>query len=154
MSSSRCLLVAITSILSAFCFNKSEAQLRAYGGRKTDNNCKTIYLVNPSFDSIYYIGGLDQKNINDCKTFFNDPRKATKKYVINVSKDEGAYLLLLPKDTIAYNIIIPAEQDQKSKELFLFSRYSPSVINTNEDKKRNKQIKKLDGRWMYVAVSE
>ena len=150
----KCPLPAIITGLLLFSFNQSRAQLQAYGGRSTDNNCKIIYLVNPSADSIYYIAGVEQNSLEECLTFSTEQDKTSEKYLINVSKYDGAYLLLLPKDTIAYNIIIPSEQDVQEKELILLSRLSPSVIATNDDKKRNKKIGKLAGRWMRLAITE
>jgi hypothetical protein len=150
----KCYLPTIISGLLLLASNKSNAQLLAFGEKSTDHNCKTIYLVNPSSDSIYYIGGVEQSNLKDCMSFFTEQDKRSEKYMINVSKSDGAYLLLLPKDTIAYKIIIPAEHDLQKKELLLLSRYCPTVISTNEDKKRIKQIKRLKGKWLHVAVTE
>ena len=107
-------------ILTGFCFCCSyncEAQLRAYGGKQTDNNCKTIYLVNPSADSIYYITGVKDIDISRCQTYELEPRNALAKCTINISGSGGGYFLLLPKDTLAYNIIMSCSKEATEKHL-------------------------------------
>ena len=131
----------------------AKAQLKAYGGRSNDNNCKIVYLVNPASDSIYYIAGLKQKDLKDCQTFANSAASGSK-VAINVSTSEKDYLLLLPKDTIAYNILVSSTDNAKDKELSVLLRISPDVININNDKKRNRQIARLPMRRIVVPIIE
>ncbi|MBS1781712.1 MAG: hypothetical protein JSS78_01465 [Bacteroidetes bacterium] len=132
----------------------SKAQLQAFTGRNTDNNCQTIYLVNPT-DSIYYVAGLKQEDLENCQTFTARHKKDDIDAIrISISLNEENYLLLLPKDTIAYKILMNQEMIPKHKELFLFLRPSPLVISINEDKKRLRKIEKLEGRNIIVIVKE
>lgn len=148
------------AVLSAvfFCFYclfslAANAQLAAYTGKSNDNNCKLIYLVNPSSKTIYYIAGMSQNELNDCRTF--SIKKSTETtYEINISKNEDAYLLLLPKDTIAYKILMGSENESKNKQLLLLAKRSDEVININNDKKRLKKINKLEGGWLRIPVTE
>ena len=141
-------------LFSFLCFvHKAQAQLQAYSGKQHDNNCKTIYLVNPT-DSIYYIAGLNQKDLLDCQTFMGRLQQHTKKFMINVSNNEDDYLLLLPNDTIAYNVLISAADDVYEKMLSLRLKNSAEVIGTNNDKKRNRQIRRLNGRKITLPIIE
>ena len=115
------------------------AQLKAYGYKQSDNSCKVIYLVNPT-DSIYYVAGLKQNELSDCQTFNSKLQSHTDKLRINVSNNEDEYLLLLPKDTIAYNVLISREFEQKEKELSVFIRNEPDEHAT--DKRSNKPSRK------------
>jgi len=128
------------------------AQLQAFGGRQNDNNCKTIYLVNPS-ENIYYIAGMKQTELGACRSF-PAIQASGLRYRINLSDNEKDFLLLLPKDTIAYNVLMSAEDGAKEKEICVIVRESPEVIGTNNDKKRNRQIGRLDGRNMNLEVAE
>lgn len=130
-----------------------QAQLKVVGGRQNDNNCKVFYLVNPT-DSIYYIAGLQQNQLSDCQTFSSKIMTHSGRLRINVSVNENENLLLLPRDTIAYKILISANSLQRDVEIQLFLRYSGAVINTNNDKKRNRQIKRLDGRILILKLEE
>jgi hypothetical protein len=146
--------ITLIALLTCLCLaNTSSAQLAAYYGSGTDNACKTIYLVNPSPDSIFYIAGLEQKDLNECQSFNSNNQDLLKSTIYLSSKEKG-YLLLLPKDTITYKILVSAEVAHKDKELSLLARYSPSVIPTNKDKKRNRQIKRLPGQMRLVPVIE
>ncbi|MBS1776836.1 MAG: hypothetical protein JSS64_11210 [Bacteroidetes bacterium] len=132
----------------------TKAQLQAYTEKNIDNNCQTIYLVNPT-DSIYYVAGLKQGDLENCQTFTARHKKDNPEVIrISISLNEENYLLLLPKDTIAYKILMNQEMIMKHKELFLFLRPSPQVISINEDKKRLRKIEKLEGRNMTVVVKE
>lgn len=132
----------------------TKAQLQAYTEKNIDNNCQTIYLVNPT-DSIFYVAGLKQGDLENCQTFTARHKKDNPEVIrISISLNEENYLLLLPKDTIAYKILMNQEMIMKHKELFLFLRPSPQVISINEDKKRLRKIEKLEGRNMTVVVKE
>jgi hypothetical protein len=132
---------------------RADAQLKAYGGKQSDNSCKVIFLVNPT-DSIYYIAGIGQNALPDCQTFNSRLQEHTGKFRINVSNHEDDFLLLLPKDTIAYNILIPADQAPRDKELSVLLRNSAEVIGINNDKKRNRQIKRLEPRRVNLPIIE
>ena len=131
------------------------AQIRAYGVKESDNNCRTIFLVNHSSDSIYYIGKSNLQNTNDCHTYLSIE---TDLFLVNVTmkkeEDITSYNLLLPKDTITYKLIIPTEHENGSKQLQFFSRKTDKVINSFDEKKLNKKINKLPGRWMVVNITE
>jgi hypothetical protein len=132
---------------------QANAQLNVFGGKENDNNCKTFYLVNAT-DSIFYVAGLKQDQLKDCQTFSNNAHSQNSKFIIDVSTNEDHYLLLLPKDTIAYNILIGADNFAKEKELSLLFRNSPCVIATNNDKKRNRQIRRLPADRIVLPVIE
>ncbi|HRO44058.1 MAG TPA: hypothetical protein PL009_14580 [Flavipsychrobacter sp.] len=138
--------------LTLFC-NTAFGQLKAYGGKQTDNHCKVIYLVNPT-DSIYYIAGLNQNEVNDCRTFNSKTQTHTQKFRINVSNNETNHLLLLPKDTITYNVLMPTTSNEQEKELSILVRMSEEVIATNNDKKRNRQIMRLSPKRMNLTITE
>ncbi|MBS1588132.1 MAG: hypothetical protein JST52_00815 [Bacteroidetes bacterium] len=111
-------------------------------------------MVNPT-DSIFYVAGLKQGDLENCQTFTARHKKDNPEVIrISISLNEENYLLLLPKDTIAYKILMNQEMIMKHKELFLFLRPSPQVISINEDKKRLRKIEKLEGRNMTVVVKE
>jgi hypothetical protein len=147
---SRC---SVFLLLLACAALNTNAQMNVYGGKENDNNCKTFYLVN-STDSIFYVAGLKQDQLKDCQTFSNNARSQNSKFTIDVSTNEDHYLLLLPKDTIVYNILIGADNFAKEKELSLLFRNSPCVIATNKDKKRNRQIKRLPRNRIVLPVIE
>jgi hypothetical protein len=132
---------------------QANAQLNVFGGKENDNNCKTFYLVNAT-DSIFYVAGLKQDQLKDCQTFSNNAHSQNSKFIIDVSANEDHYLLLLPKDTIAYNILIGADNFAKEKELSLLFRSSPCVIATNNDKKRYRQIRRLPASRIVLPVIE
>jgi hypothetical protein len=145
--------VFLSAFISILLFaTQADAQLMAYSTRSQDNNCQLIYLVNPS-DSILYIKGLSQEKINNCQTFTTISTKKVE-YEINLSEKENNYLLLLPKDTIVYRALIPAESLMQPKKLLLQSRYSEKVLKTNNQKKRNKKISKLPAVWLTIPVIE
>jgi hypothetical protein len=127
--------------------------MTVYGGKENDNNCKTFYLVNPT-DSIFYIAGLRQEQLKDCQTFLSNTRSGDGKLLINVSNNEDRYLLLLPKDTIAYRVLIGAENFAKEKMFSLLFRNSPCVIATNKERKRTRQINRLPGSRIVLPVIE
>ena len=122
----------VLMVLSLAFSLQGAAQLMAYGGRQTDNKCKTIYLVNQSTDSIYYIAGTKDMDLTRCQTYQLEPRHGHTKCTINVSDADGSFFLLLPKDTLTYNIIMSCPVPADEKYLLLSYRYSPAVINTNE----------------------
>ena len=144
----------ILMILSVAFSLQATAQLMAYGGRQTDNKCKTVYLVNPSADSIYYVAGTKDMDLTRCQTFQPEARHGYAKCTINVSDADGSFFLLLPKDTLTYNIIMSCPGSADEKYLLLSYRYSPAVINTNEEKKRNRQIRRLKGDSVAIPVIE
>jgi hypothetical protein len=153
-------LKLITALACLLLAHASFAQLTAHYVSRTDNACKTIYLVNQSVDSIFYIAGMEQTDLKECQTFesidfsiMKRPYDSTRN-VINLSRDLRSHLLLLPKDTIAYRMLISVGDDDKRKDLHLLARYSPSVIATNATRKRNKQIRKLPAKWLTIPVSE
>jgi len=139
--------------LSLWCPRPLLAQLKAFGGRQNDHNCKEIFLVNPS-DSIFYIAGLHQNDLGNCRTFGGKKRTQSPVFRINVSDNEDNYLLLLPKDTIVYNVLIPSEIAQQEKQLSVMVRCSATVIDINNDKKRNRKISRLEGRRLYLNIIE
>ena len=144
----------VLMVLSLAFSLQGAAQLMAYGGRQTDNNCKTIYLVNQSADSIYYIKGI-HKSIEDCQTFLNEQcLQPSDDYQLIMWQNDGPFFLLLPRDTMAYNVLIPRDKEHLKKMLILSSRYSKKVFNTNEDKKRNRQIKRLKEAVIAIPVIE
>jgi len=145
-------LVAAALVLVFIFSGDAYAQLRAYGGRQNDNSCKLLYVTNPS-DSIFYVAGLKQTDLKDCLSFSPSNIQGAP-YRIDLSTNENDYLLLLPKDTIAYKILLSTEDNSKEKELSLFVRISPDVIATNNDKKRNKQISRLRGWRINLDVIE
>lgn len=147
----RSFLGLLYSIVAVLAPTLAHAQLKLYGGRQNDNNCKVFFLVNPT-DSIYYIAGLQQNQLSDCQTFSSKIMTHSGRLRINVSINEEAYLLLLPKDTIAYKILISANSLERDMEMQVLLRHSTEVINTNNDKKRNRQIKRLDGRTLILKL--
>lgn len=145
----RYLWAFIVTMLSCY---PVHAQLQAYGGKQNDNNCKVIYLVNPS-ETIFYIAGMKQNDVGSCYTF-PEEKAGNTRYTINLSSNKDNYLLLLPKDTIVYNVLMKADDIRKEKALSILTKTSTKVIATNNDKKRNKQISKLDGKRITIAVIE
>jgi hypothetical protein len=143
------LLVTSLFLLNSF---RSDAQIIAYSSRSVDNNCQLVYMVNNS-DSIFYIKGLTQEKLNYCQTF---TQVTTDKvaYEVNLSEKDNNYLLLLPKDTIIYRVLVPAASLDQPKKLLVQTNYSDKVIKTNDEKKRNKKIKKLKPTWVTLEVAE
>lgn len=128
-------------------------QLQAFAGKTGDNNCREFYLVNPG-SNIYYVAGLSQNRLQDCQTFSSKVQGQSRRFRVNVSTNERDFLLLLPKDTIAYSILIPSEFQRTEKELSVLIRLSPSVINSNKDKKRNRQILRLPSERLNLFIIE
>lgn len=134
-------------------FFSAAAQLQAFAGKTGDNNCREFYLVNPGI-SIYYVAGLSQNKLKDCQTFSSKVQGQNRRFRVNVSTNERDFLLLLPKDTIAYRILIPSEYQRIEKELSVLVRISPTVINSNKDKKRNRQILRLPSERLNLLIIE
>lgn len=143
------LLLAISVFLNT---NIVYAQLAAYSGKQSDNQCNTVYLVNPSSD-IFYVAGLEQNELSDCRTF-NSIVAENGRLRISVNINSEKYLLLLPGDTIAYKILVAAADNDKQKELSLLVRRSSVVLRTNNDRKRLRQIRRLPQMNVHLPIVE
>ncbi len=135
----------------------SQGQIQAFQEVKGDDQCVTILLYNPSKDTVYYIDQQKPAVEGGCQSYEMVRDSVQGRVLVYLSGKEpagGRFELMLPRDTIRYRLLMPRSYQGLGKQVQFCARTSGVVIDINEEKKRNKKIRKLPGRMHLIEVQQ